>query len=118
MTRCPPIAGTVGIVGNGATLARSGAAATPSFRLIEVSSGGRLVADSLTLTNRDAEDSFTGGAILNSATTVLSQSRVTANQMGAQTGQVVDAGAGVSNKGGTMYLIGDEVGNNLRSESP
>jgi hypothetical protein len=62
------------IVGNGDTIERSSASGTPTFRLLDVASGGSLTLEALTLENGLSVGSgfaAEGGAILNQGTLVL-----------------------------------------------
>jgi hypothetical protein len=66
----PDILGTVTVIGNGATITRSAAGATPPFRFFLVDDGGSLNISNVTLSNGSiaSGDLHGGGAVLNRST--------------------------------------------------
>jgi hypothetical protein len=113
----PSVTSDMAIVGDGATIARSGALHTPEFRLLHVGDGGRLTLNSLTLTgggipgvlDESGNDFFggDGGAIFNSGTLTLIKTTVSAN--GAD-----NSGGGIFNaSGANLTLIETTVSGNL-----
>jgi fibronectin type 3 domain-containing protein len=97
-TGLPVITGTVIIAGSGATITRSTAAGTPTFRLFDVATSGRLTLDSLTLSNGLlASNGSTGGAgIYNHGTLTVSATTFAGNSSPSPNGV---SGGAISNSG-------------------
>ena len=83
-------AGTLTINGNGATIARSSAGGTPSFRILDIASGGNLTLNNTVISNGNTSGS--GGGILNKGTLSVNDSSLELN--GASV-----AGGAISNNG-------------------
>ena len=97
-TGLPVITGTVTIAGSGATITRSTAAGTPTFRIFDVAGSGNLSLDSLTVSNGLLNNTgSTGGAgIYNHGTLSISGSGFTGNSSPSPNGV---SGGGISNTG-------------------
>src|ERR1700686_2930674 len=97
-TALPVITGTVTIAGSGATIARSTASGTPTFRIFDVAGSGNLSLDSLTVGNGllDTSGSTGGAGIYNHGT--LSVSASTFNHNSSPSPNGVSGGA-ISNSG-------------------
>jgi fibronectin type 3 domain-containing protein len=97
-TGLPVITGTVTIAGSGATITRSTASGTPTFRIFDVAGSGNLSLDSLTVSNGLLNNtSSTGGAgIYNHGTLSVSGSTFTGNSSPSPNGV---SGGGISNTG-------------------
>jgi hypothetical protein len=121
----PFITSRLTIEGNGATIARSGAAGTPAFRILAIGGSGTLTLNNVTVTGGLTADGDTGdpgdpgGGILNSGILLLSNSTVSGNATGAggpATGAVAGGagggGGGIGNTG-TLTLINTTVSGNV-----
>jgi fibronectin type 3 domain-containing protein len=97
-TGLPVITGTVSIAGAGATITRSTATGTPTFRIFDIASSGSLTLDSLTLSNGHlASNGSTGGAgIYNHGTLAVSASTFSGNSSPSPNGV---SGGAISNSG-------------------
>jgi chitodextrinase len=97
-TGLPVITGTVTIAGSGATITRSTAAGTPTFRLFDVATSGKLTLDSLTLSNGLlASNGSTGGAgVYNHGTLAVSATTFAGNSSPSPNGV---SGGAISNSG-------------------
>jgi chitodextrinase len=97
-TGLPVITGNLSIAGNGATITRSTASGTPTFRLFDVASSGSLTLDSLTLSNGQlASNGTTGGAgIYNHGNLTVSGTTFSGNASPSPNGV---SGGAVSNSG-------------------
>jgi chitodextrinase len=93
----PVITGKVTIQGSGATIARSGASGTPTFRIFDVASAGSLTLNSVTISNGLANNGQQGGGgIFNHGTLTVTGSTFTGNSAPATTGT---SGGGIDNSG-------------------
>lgn len=125
----PAIATGITINGNGATIARSGVAGVPKFRLIRVDPSGDLTLDSVTLRGGDPGPGSIGGAIFNTGTITVSNSTLRGNtatnggsaivSFGAATlhnctvsGNLVGSAGAVWNNGGTMEILECTIADN------
>jgi predicted outer membrane repeat protein len=105
--------GTLTIIGNGARIERSSASGTDAFRFFEVSSGGTLILENLTLANGSASN---GGAIFNDGGTVtLRNVTVTGNTAEGVGGGVASATSGTT--AGTLTIINSTLSSNSATES-
>jgi hypothetical protein len=102
----PSIASTITISGNNSTIARSGTAGTPSFRLLHIAAGGSLTVFDMTFRNGHS-DGFNGGGIRNQGGTL------TMNNSVVRDNSTVDAeGGGIYNQDGSVTLYQSTVGYN------
>ncbi len=120
----PPIVAKISIVGNGATIIRSSVPGTPSFRIFDVTSGGKLSLFHLAIAGGYAPDGNdpgpgsganggagnNGGGILNAGTLILNKVDVSGNQAG-NGGNGGSGGAGGSGGGGGAGGSGSNGGN-------
>lgn len=107
-TGLPTIKTAITIEGNGATIARSGAAGTPVFRIMAVDPVGNLTLRNTTITgggNRYNYDFGSGGGLLNEGTLTVEQSRITGNA-------TYWDGGGIAN-GGTLVVKESSITDNL-----
>ena len=97
-TGLPVITGTVTIDGNGATITRSTAAGTPTFRIFDVATSGNLTLGSLTVSNGllDSVGSTGGAGIFNHGTLSISGSTFNGNSSPSPNGV---SGGAISNSG-------------------
>jgi hypothetical protein len=97
-TGLPVITGSVTVAGTGATITRSTAAGTPTFRIFDVASSGNLTLDSLTVSNGllDKTGSTGGAGIYNHGILSISGSTFTGNSSPSPNGV---SGGGISNTG-------------------
>jgi len=109
-TGLPVITGAVTIAGNGATITRSTAAGTPTFRIFDVATSGNLTLDSLTLSNGLlASNGSTGGAgIYNHGTLAVSGSTFSGNSSPSPNGV---SGGAISNSGQLTVTTSTFTGN-------
>ncbi|KAB2892694.1 MAG: hypothetical protein F9K28_11315, partial [Bacteroidetes bacterium] len=98
----PAITSEITIIGNGATLTRQ--AGSPLFGFFEVSAGGNLTLENLTLSGGDVGND-TGGALVNEGGTVT-LNNVTFTNNHAHTGGAID------NESGSLTLIDSTFENN------
>lgn len=130
----PAVINALTINGHGATIERSTAAGTPSFRLLLVTPTGALGIDELTLRNGLANLDGTGlggGAILNFGAVTVTDSTLTQNRSGTDGGaisnvrgtlnlqnttvtgnQTLNAGGGIRNAGGSATLTECDISDN------
>ena len=113
-TGLPVITGTVTIAGNGATIMRSTAGGTPTFRIFDVASSGNLTLGSLTVSNGllDSTGSTGGAGIYNHGTLSISGSTFTGNSSPSPNGV---SGGAISNTG-TMTVTTSTFTNNSAQE--
>ncbi len=112
-TGLPVITRNVTVVGSGATITRSTAAGTPSFRMFDVASSGKLTLDSLSLTNGIANDGRSGGGAINShGTLVVSATTFSGNSSPSTTG----TSGGAINSSGQLTVTTSFFTNNLAQE--
>jgi hypothetical protein len=77
----PAVTSAIALNGNGSTIVRSTAGATPEFRILFINGGGNLTLNETTVSN-GLIDSFTGGGILNQdGTLTLNNSAVRDNEV-------------------------------------
>src|ERR1700693_5116963 len=97
-TGLPVITGTVAIAGSGATITRSTATGTPTFRIFDVAGSGTLSLDSLTLSNglMSSTGSTGGAGIYNHGTLAVSASTFSGNSSPSPNGV---SGGAISNSG-------------------
>ena len=97
-TGLPLITGTVTIAGSGATITRSKATGTPTFRIFDVATSGNLTLDSLTLSNglMSSTGSTGGAGIYNHGTLAVSASTFSGNSSPSPNGV---SGGAISNSG-------------------
>jgi chitodextrinase len=109
-TGLPVITGTVTIAGSAATIARSTAPGTPTFRLFDVASSGSLALDSLTLSHGLLSSSgSTGGAgIYNHGTLTVSATTFSNNSSPSPNGV---SGGAISNSGQLTVTTSTFTGN-------
>jgi hypothetical protein len=83
----PVITGKVTIQGAGATIARSTASNTPTFRIFDVASAGSLTLDSVTISNGLVDNTVQGGGgIFNHGTLTVTGSTFTGNSAPSSSG--------------------------------
>ena len=93
----PVIKGKVTIQGSGATIARSTAAGTPTFRIFDVASAGSLTLNAVTISNGLANNGQQGGGgIMSHGTLTVTGSTFTGNSAPATSGT---SGGGINNSG-------------------
>ena len=93
----PVITGKVTLRGSGATIARSTATGTPTFRIFDVASTGSLTMNSVTIKNGLANNATQGGGgIFNHGTLTVTGSTFTGNSAPSSSGT---SGGGISNSG-------------------
>ena len=110
----PAIAGNITIIGNGDTIERTGSTA---FRLFDVSGGGSLTLENLTLQGGLAQgasgQAADGGAIYSAGALTLNgvtvQSNTAQGSSGASGGAGVAGGNGADAFGGGLYVAGGSV---------
>ena len=97
-TGLPVITGNVSIAGSGATITRSAANGTPTFRIFDVAGSGTLTVDSLTISNglMSSNGSIGGAGIYNHGTLSVSRSTFTGNSSPSPNGV---SGGAISNSG-------------------
>ncbi|MGH2541787.1 MAG: hypothetical protein ACRDIB_03260, partial [Ardenticatenaceae bacterium] len=96
----PSITSNITINGHGATIARSEAGSTPSFRVFHVAATGVLTLNEVTIRNGAADSDGTGnggGALFNAGTLTLNNCTVTENSTGTR-------GGGIANLGGNVTI--------------
>ncbi len=93
----PVITRKVTIQGSGATIARSSATGTPTFRIFDVASAGSLTLNSVTISNGLANNGQQGGGgIMSHGTLTVTGSTFTGNSAPATSGT---SGGGINNSG-------------------
>jgi chitodextrinase len=108
-TGLPVITGIVTIAGSGATITRSAAAGTPSFRIFDVASAGKLTLDSVTLSNGLVNDGISGGGAIDShGTLTITASTFAGNSSPATTGT---SGGAVNSSGRLTVRTSTFTGN-------
>src|SRR5690606_28385394 len=96
------------INGNGATLVRSDAGGTASFRLLYIATGAQLTLDSVTVSNGDS--THFGGGIYNAGTLEISRSTLSGNLAGR--------GGGIYNADtGTLEIRHSTLSSNIGGDS-
>jgi chitodextrinase len=109
----PVITGKVTIQGSGATIARSAAAGTPTFRIFDVAIAGSLTLNSLTISNGLANNGQQGGGgVFNHGTLTVTGSTFTGNSAPASSGT---SGGGINNSG-TLNLSASTFTGNTAQE--
>jgi chitodextrinase len=112
-TGLPVITGKVTIQGSGATIARSTAAGTPAFRLLDVASSGSLTVNSLTLSGGLANNGVQGGgAIYSHGKLSVTASTLTGNSSPATTG----TSGGAIDSSGTLTVTTSTFSGNSAQE--
>lgn len=108
----PPVTSDITIEGNGATIKRSSATSTPSFRLFHVTAPGRLTLEDVMLGHGHAQGDTaltgSGGAILNEGRLTLRRSTLFGNRA---VGAAASGGA-IANEGGTVILTNSTFSDN------
>jgi hypothetical protein len=108
-TGLPVITGNVTVQGNGATIARSSAAATPAFRMFDVASAGHLTLHSLRLRNGLANNGTDGGgAIYSHGSLSVTSGTFTGNSSPAATGT---SGGAINSSGALTVTLSTFTGN-------
>ena len=100
------IAGTLTIHGHNATITRSSAGGTDSFRILAVAANGDLSIDNLTLTNGNS--THYGGAISNRGNLTITQATFSAN--------TASQGGALLNYNGTLDISASTVTANTRQQ--
>ena len=109
----PVITGKVTIQGSGATIARSSASGTPTFRIFDVASAGSLTLNSVTISNGLANNGQQGGGgIFNHGTLTVTGSTFTGNSAPSSSGT---SGGGIDNSG-TLNLSTSTFTSNTAQE--
>jgi chitodextrinase len=109
----PVITGKVTIQGSGATIARSSASGTPTFRIFDVASAGSLTLNSVTIHNGLANNGQQGGGgIFNHGALTVSGSTFTGNSSPSSAGT---SGGGIDNSG-TLNLSTSTFSSNTAQE--
>jgi chitodextrinase len=108
----PVITGKVTIQGSGATIARSSATGTPTFRIFDVASAGSLTLNSVTIKNGLANNATQGGGgIINHGTLTVTGSTFTGNSAPSSTGT---SGGGINNSGTLNLSTSTFTGNSAQ----
>ncbi|HEY0804508.1 MAG TPA: hypothetical protein VGD84_05570, partial [Pseudonocardiaceae bacterium] len=108
----PVITGKVTIQGSGATVARSSATGTPTFRIFDVASAGSLTLNSVTIKNGLANNATQGGGgIINHGTLTVTGSTFTGNSAPSSTGT---SGGGINNSGTLNLSTSTFTGNSAQ----
>ncbi len=112
-TGLPVITGNVTVAGSGATITRSTAVGTPSFRIFDVATAGKLTLNSLTLKNGLANDGKSGGGAIDShGTLAISASTFSGNSSPSATG----TSGGAINSSGQLTITTSLFTGNLAQE--
>ncbi|HEY6427355.1 MAG TPA: fibronectin type III domain-containing protein [Acidimicrobiales bacterium] len=112
-TGLPVITGKVTIQGSGATIARSTAAGTPAFRLLDVASSGSLTLSSLTVSGGLANNGVQGGGgIYSHGTLSVTASTFTGNSSPATSG----TSGGAIDSSGTLTVATSSFSGNSAQE--
>jgi chitodextrinase len=108
----PVITGKVTIQGSGATIARSSASGTPTFRIFDVASTGSLTLNSTTIKNGLANNGQQGGGgIFNHGSLTITGSTFTGNSAPSATGT---SGGGINNTGTLNVSTSTFTGNSAQ----
>ncbi len=108
----PVITGKVTIQGSGATIARSTASGTPTFRIFDVASAGSLTLNSVTIKNGLANNGTAGGGgIFNHGALTVTGSAFTGNSAPSSTGT---SGGGINNSGTLNLSTSSFTGNSAQ----
>jgi chitodextrinase len=108
----PVITGKVTIQGSGATVARSSASGTPTFRVFDVASSGSLTLNSVTISNGLANNGQQGGGgIFNRGTLTITGSTFTGNSAPSSSGT---SGGGINNNGTLNLSTSTFTGNSAQ----
>ncbi|MEO8392801.1 MAG: S8 family serine peptidase, partial [Chloroflexota bacterium] len=102
-------AGTLTINGNSATISRSSAGGTPTFRIMEVASTANLTISNLTFSNGNQPTAPGGGAILNYGLLTVTNSTFSNNTASTTIG-------GAIRNQGTLSVTGSTFSNNSADE--
>lgn len=111
-TGLPVITTAVTLQGNGATITRATASATPAFRLLDVASSGNLTVAGLTLNNGLAVTGIGGGAINSHGTLSVEGSTFTSNSSPSTQGP----SGGAIDSSGTLMVTQDSFSGNVAQE--
>ena len=108
----PVITGKVTIQGSGATIARSSATGTPTFRIFDVASAGSLTLNSVTIKNGLANNGQQGGGgIFNHGALTITGSTFTGNSAPSSSGT---SGGGINNSGTLNLSTSTFTGNSAQ----
>ena len=100
----PIVSSEITLAGGDFTVSRQ--SGSPDFRILEISGGGNLTLDDVTISGGETGDEVRGGGILSAGTLTLNRSIVSGNRANGE-GRFYNSGGGIANLASGMLAVND-----------